>query len=150
MMRKLLCALATGFCVHCSSSPPAQTTDSGTDGATRSLVDASVEPTCSGLPVGATLEQGSSSCSSRSGTYTAFTINVTKNTYIQTSNVPEADLDKDQADFDLHEGTTTEPNVKVKSNADYVRTTTCATGSTMYTAPGEQEVRLRYLWQKTP
>lgn len=156
--------LAAFALVHCSSSS-SSSTDAGTtsdastttqDGASTpsdaSVPDATIPPTakCRALPAGAQLDSGSTACTTKPGLFTTYTVNVTKNTYFQGCDVPETDLYADQADFDKNEGTSTTPDVKVKSKGDYVRTSSCASGSTLYTAPGEAEVELLYLWEKTP
>lgn len=163
-IRFALLPLAALAVVHCSSSS-STSTDAGTasdastptqDGSTTpadgAAPDANVTPTakCRTLPAGAQLDTGSTACTSKSGLFTTYTVNVTKNTYFVGCDVPEADLYADQADFDKNEGTSTTPDVKVKSKGDYVRTSTCASGSTLYTAPGEAEVELLYLWEKQP
>lgn len=151
--------------VHCSSSSTTPTNDAGSaSDASVSTLDGSSTPgdaavtpdatvpaaKCRTLPAGAQLDTGSTACTSKSGLFTTYTVNVTKNTYFVGCDVPEADLYADQADFDKNEGTSTTPDVKVKSKGDYVRTSTCASGSTLYTAPGEAEVELLYLWEKQP
>lgn len=150
--------------VHCSSSttptsdggttpdaaqnPDATTRDAATTPDATITPDAAKPPACQALPAGATLETGSTACTTLTGLFTAYTVNVTKNTYFTTCNVPATDLYKDQADFDQNEGTSSVAGVTVTSNADYVRNADCASGSIQYTAPPEAEVRLLYLWTR--
>lgn len=164
-IRFALLPLAAFALVHCSSSSSSSTDAGTTSDASTTTQDGSSTPTdaavtpdatvppaakCRSLPAGAQLDSGSMACTTKPGLFTTYTVNVTKNTYFQGCDVPEADLYADQADFDKNEGTSTAPDVKVKSKGDYVRTNTCASGSTLYTAPGEAEVELLYLWEKTP
>ena len=163
-VRFVVLPLAAFALVHCSSSSSTSadggtTSDAGTTqdaastpGDAAVTPDANVPPTakCRTLPAGAQLDTGSTACTSKPGLFTTYTVNVTKNTYFQGCDVPETDLYADQADFDKNEGTSTTPDVKVKSKGDYVRTSTCASGSTLYTAPGEAEVELLYVWEKQP
>lgn len=160
--------LSAAALVHCSSSTTAADAGVTTDAATptpdaappsdastpdtaipdSAVVDAAKPPACQSLPAGATIEPGSTPCTTTAGLYTAYTVNATRNTYFMTCDVPEADLYKDQADFDKNEGTSTVAGITVKSNADYVRATDCASGSIQYTAPPESEVKLLFLWTK--
>lgn len=155
----VLCSIGLFHCSSTATTP----TDGGTlaDGGTDATVtppdastpdsaiaDAAKPPVCQTLPAGATLAAGSTPCTTKAGLFTTYTVNVTKNDYIASCDVPETDLYKDQADFDKNEGTSTVPDVTVKTNSDYVRTAECASGSIQYTASPEPEVKFLFLWTK--
>ena len=113
------------------------TTPSGSNGA------------CATIPAGAALS--GPSCITTSGKWNSYyvTESSSSKSYMMYCNAEEYEHDPSQADFDANEGTSTSPSVKVKSNEDYVKTATCASGS-VYSDNGSSNDKLTFIWTKQP
>ena len=147
MTKPCVTALAALFLVAgCSSStsPSPATSDAGP-------ADSGPSPggaACQTLPAGFTATPAA--CTSKPGLWSALTVDKNKKSYSVVCDQAESAVYKDQAEFDANEGTSTAPGITIVSNKDYVRTTTCASGSIEYTTPTDPKTTVLFLWTKQP
>lgn len=131
-----LVALLVAACSS-SSSPSPAASDAGP-----------ADSSCQTLPAGFTANPAA--CTTKSGLWSALTVDKTKKSYSVVCDQQESSLYKDQADFDANEGTSTAPGITIVSNKDYVRTATCASGSIEYTTPTDPKTTVLFIWTKQP
>lgn len=134
-MRLLILVLAAACFSSCSSSSGGGSGSGGSG-------------SCASLPTGLTIDPASA-CTSTSGTWSMYTINRDTSTAYQSCNHTTSSLYANQAAFDANEGTSVTPGVTITSNHDYVITSTCASGSTVYTN-GSTTTRYLYIWKIQP
>jgi hypothetical protein len=135
----------------CSSSSSGGVTDGGADASAVVPTDAGADSAlavgaCIALPATAT-KQGSG-CTGVPGSFTEVTLDTAANTYDEACSAPAPY--KDQATFDLNEGTSTVAGVMITSNEDYVVTATCASGSVEYTPSGGTKSKVVFIWTIVP
>lgn len=134
--------LASLFVVGCSSSTATPSPDAGAGDSGLPAAG------CEALPAGFVIAGGATACTSKSGLWSALTADKNKKTYSVVCDQPETTLYKDQADFDANEGSSTATGVTIVSHKDYVRTSTCASGSIDYTTPTDPKTVVLFLWIK--
>lgn len=105
---------------------------------------------CATLPAGTTIVPGGTACTSKSGLWSALTIDTVKQTYSVVCDQPEATLYQDQSDFDANEGSSGAAGITIVSHEDFVRTATCSSGSIDYTTPTDPKTTVLFLWTKQP
>lgn len=104
--------------------------------------------TCAELPTNVTIDPASV-CSSSSGEWTSYTVNIESKMAYQSCRGTERDHYVDQNDFNANEGTSSVSGISITSKNDYVVTSTCASGSTIYVSGGVTTNYL-YIWKKEP
>jgi hypothetical protein len=103
--------------------------------------------TCETLASDVTVDPASDACTTTSGKWTQWTVDVEAKTAFKQCNIEEADLYADQEAFDAAEGTSILEGITVTSNDDYVLTSECASGSIEYQNPPTDTTFL-FIWEK--
>ena len=138
------------FLAACGGSSTSTVGDAAvhTDAATAG--DAAVAGACATVPSTYTLMSGATACTSTTGLWSAFTADETQHTYQVVCNQAESTVYATQAEFDADEGTSGTSSVTIVSHEDYVRASTCASGSIDYTASPDPKTTILFVWTKTP
>ena len=144
MIKLFTVALAALVLASCSSSPSPAASDAGPADSGPSPVGAA----CQTLPTGFTAKPAA--CASKPGLWSALTVDKNKQSYSVVCDQPESTVYKDQAEFDANEGSSGVSGITIVSNKDYVRTTTCASGSIEYTTTTDPKTTVLFLWTKQP